>query len=78
MILSGKLEYPWKENWYNFKDWYGNPIYVPATVAFTMFFSILSMIKAVIYFNISKTHITVNSFHYILKLAKSLDFCHNV
>ena len=65
MILSGKLEYPWKENWYNFKDWYGNPIYVPATVSFTMFFSILSMIKAVVYFNIAKTHITVNSFPHI-------------
>ena len=72
MILSGKLEYPLTENWWNFKDWYGNPIYFPATVTFTMFFSILSMIKAVIYFNITKTHITVRSFHYIKNIVKHL------
>ena len=74
MILSGKLEYPWKEYWYQFKDWHGNPVYVPATVSFTMFFSIFTMIKAVIYFNIPQTDITVNSFHHILDLAEHLSY----
>lgn len=60
LILTGRLDYPWHPNWYQFTDWYGNNIYVPATCCFTLFFSVLSMIKAVIYFNIARVHITVS------------------
>ena len=61
LILTGKIDYPWAPNWYQFKDWNGNTIYVPATACFSLIFSILAMIKAVIHFNITGVHVGVST-----------------
>ena len=61
LILTGKIDYPWAPNWYQFKDWNGNTIYVPATACFSLIFSILAMIKAVIHFNITGVHVGVGT-----------------
>ena len=61
MILTGKIDYPWAPNWYQFKDWNGNSIYVPTTACFSLIFSVLAMIKAVIHFNIARVHVGVSA-----------------
>ena len=60
LILTGRLDYPWEPNWYQFKDWNGNPINVPTTACFSLCFSVLAMIKAVVYFNIARVHVSVS------------------
>ena len=71
LILTGKLDYPWKSNWYQFTDWYGNDIYVPTTSCFSLIFSVLAMMKAIIYFNIAIVHmgVSISGYKYI--------FCHS-
>ena len=61
LILTGKIDYPWAPNWYQFKDWNGNSIYVPTTACFSLIFSVLAMIKAVIHFNIARIHVGVSA-----------------
>ena len=65
LILTGKLDYPWNSNWYQFTDWYGNDIYVPTTSCFSLIFSVLAMIKALIYFNIAIVHMGVSISSYL-------------
>ena len=60
LILTGKIDVPWAPNWYQFKDWNGNPIYIPTTACFSLCFSVLAMIKAVVYFNIARVHVSVS------------------
>ena len=60
LILTGRIDYPWEPNWYQFKDWNGNPINVPTTACFSLCFSVLAMIKAVVYFNIARVHVSVS------------------
>ena len=60
LILTGKIDYPWAPNWYQFKDWNGNSLYVPTTACFSLIFSVLAMIKAVIHFNIARVHVGVS------------------
>ena len=61
LILTGRIDYPWEPNWYQFKDWNGNPINVPTTACFSLCFSVLAMIKAVVYFNIARVHVSVST-----------------
>ena len=61
LILTGRIDYPWEPNWYQFQDWNGNPINVPTTACFSLCFSVLAMLKAVIYFNIARVHVSVSA-----------------
>ena len=61
LILTGKIDYPWAPNWYQFKDWNGNSLYVPTTACFSLIFSVLAMIKAIIHFNIARVHVGVSA-----------------
>ena len=75
LILTGKIDYPWAPNWYQFKDWNGNSIYVPTTACFSLVFSLLAMIKAVIHFNIARIHVGVSA---IIKYLPTKSFLPDV
>ena len=58
LILIGKIQKPWTEcGTVTFSDAYGNETSMPTVAAFSMVFSTLSMIKAMISFNIINVHI---------------------
>ena len=41
-------------------DAYGNPVYIPTTTVFSLAFSLISMIKAIVYFNFVRIHVGVS------------------
>ena len=58
MILIGKIQKPWTETGTTtFSDAYGNETTLPTVAAFSMVFSALSMLKALVSFNIINIHI---------------------
>lgn len=60
LILNGKIGKPWEMTGYlNHLDWQGNAIYFPTTALISLIFSVLSMVKAAVEFNIIGVHIRV-------------------
>ena len=60
LVFRGLIPLPWEENsTLKIRDVYGNPIYIPTTTVFSLAFSLFSMIKAIIYFNIARIHVSV-------------------
>ena len=58
MILIGKIQKPWTDcGTTTFSDAYGNETTLPTVAAFSMVFSALSILKAVVSFNIINVHI---------------------
>ena len=64
--MNGKIPKPWMEDSEGLKltDWNQNVIFLPTISGISLLFSILSMIKAVIEFNIIRVHIEVNIKNY--------------
>ena len=59
--MTGLIPLPWEQSdSINIRDAYGNPVYIPTTTVFSLAFSLLSMIKAIVYFNIVRIHIGVS------------------
>ena len=59
--MTGLIPLPWEQNdSINIRDAYGNPVYIPTTTVFSLAFSLLSMIKAIVYFNIVRIHVGVS------------------
>ena len=65
LVITGTIPLPWEKNAYiHLTDLYGNDIYIPTTTVFSLAFSLFSMIKAIVYFNIARIHVGVsNIFH---------------
>jgi hypothetical protein len=61
LILNGKIPKPWSEDNDGLKltDWHGNVLYLPTVSGISIVFSIMSMVKAAIEFNIIRVHIEV-------------------
>jgi hypothetical protein len=59
--LNGKIPKPWTDESLGLaiKDWHGNVIYLPTVSSISIAFSIMSMVKAAIEFNIIRVHIEV-------------------
>ena len=59
--MNGKIPKPWMEDSEGLKltDWNQNVIFLPTISGISLLFSVLSMIKAVIEFNIIRVHIEV-------------------
>ena len=58
LILIGKIPKPWTETGtFTFSDAYGNETTLPTVAALSMVFSALSMLKALVSFNILNVHI---------------------
>ena len=70
MILIGKIQKPWTDcGTTTFSDAYGNETTLPTVAAFSMVFSALSILKAVVSFNIINVHIwNVDSSQKAIKL----------
>ena len=61
LILTGRIPLPWKQNAViQIKDFNGNVIPFPTTAAFSLCFSALSMMKAVVNINILRVHVNVS------------------
>ena len=61
LVITGQIPLPWEENaTLRIKDLYGNDIYIPTTTVFSLTFSLFSMIKAIVYFNIARIHVGVS------------------
>ena len=60
--MNGKIPKPWnlEIGGLVLTDWHGNEIHLPTVSGISMLFSIMSMIKAAIEFNIIRVHIQVN------------------
>ena len=82
LVITGTIPLPWEKNAYiHLTDLYGNDIYIPTTTVFSLAFSLFSMIKAIVYFNIARIHVGVsNIFHSrifsIMKILKNLNLFH--
>ena len=64
LILNGKIPKPWHAyGQITLIDWYGNELALPTTAVISLAFSILSMMKALIEFNIIRVHIQVSGNH---------------
>lgn len=60
LVITGLIPLPWEESaTVKIKDFYGNDIRFPTTTVFSLAFSLFSMIKAIIYFNIARIHVSV-------------------
>jgi len=58
--LNGKTPRPWDVTGHvTMSDWHDNQILLPTTAAFSLLFSFLSVIKALVDFNIMRVHIEV-------------------
>lgn len=58
LICNGKVPKPWAVTGsFKITDWSGNTVELPTTAAFSLFFSLLSMLKAAVEFNIIRVHI---------------------
>ena len=58
--MNGKIPRPWDStNQLTLTDWHGNTVEIAATAAISMIFSVISVIKAVVEFNIFRVHIQV-------------------
>ena len=70
MILIGKIPKPWTETGtFTFSDAYGNETTLPTIATLSMVFSALSMLKALVSFNIINVHIqNVDSPKRVIKL----------
>ncbi len=56
--MNGKMPLPWKHRGHlTLTDWWGNQIYLPTTAAVSLAFSVASIAKAIIYFNVIRVHI---------------------
>ena len=61
LVITGQIPLPWEENaTLKLNDLYGNDLYIPTTTVFSIAFSLLSMIKAIVYFNIARIHVGVS------------------
>ena len=61
LVTTGQIPLPWEQNdSINITDAYGNPVYIPTTTVFSLAFSLLSMTKAIVYFNIARIHVGVS------------------
>ena len=60
--MNGKIPKPWdlESGGLVLKDWHGNAVYLPTVSGISLLFSIMSMIKAAIEFNIIRVHIQVS------------------
>ena len=59
LIFCGKVPKPWDlTRDFVFSDSAGNSIYIPTTSTISLIFSVLSILKAIIEFNIQKLHVT--------------------
>ena len=62
LVITGTIPLPWEKNAYiHLTDLYGNDIYIPTTTVFSLAFSLFSMIKAIVYFNIARIHVGVSN-----------------
>ena len=60
LVITGLIPVPWEENaTLKIKDLNGNLLYIPTTTVFSLTFSLFSMIKAIVYFNIARIHVGV-------------------
>ncbi len=58
LILNGKIPKPWEDvGQVTIRDYYGNPLTLPTTAMISLAFSIASMLKSVVEFNIIRVHI---------------------
>ena len=61
LVITGQIPLPWEENaTLKIKDLNGNLVYIPTTTVFSLAFSLFSMIKAIVYFNIARIHVGVS------------------
>ena len=61
LVITGIIPLPWEENaTLKIKDLNGNLLYIPTTTVFSLAFSLFSMIKAIVYFNIARIHVGVS------------------
>lgn len=58
LILNGKIARPWEQvGSLTVRDWHGNELHLPTTAAISLTFSLASIAKAIIDFNIIRVHI---------------------
>ena len=59
MIVNGKVPKPWNvKGEFTFTDWSGNTVSLPTVAVFSLVFSALAMLKAVVTFNIVNVHVS--------------------
>ena len=76
LILNGKIPVPWHDSGrLSLTDWYGNQVHLPTTAAISLVFSVMSMVKAAIEFNIIRVHIQVKFNFAATKKYDTSDYC---
>ena len=61
LVVAGKIALPWdaEDGSVSITDTYGNKLEIPQMTIFSLLFSVLSMTKAIVYFNIARVHVGV-------------------